>query len=168
VNRASGLPAPTSRAPGPSARRVVVLDTSPLSRLTERPGKSQEVIDCHTWFEGLQRAGFPVCLPEIADYELRRELLRAGQRASITRLDELQQRTHYLPITTSVMRLAAAFWATARNLGRPTARDESLDADVILAAQALSIGTPNVVIATSNPGHLARYVDALPWREIPT
>ena len=96
MNRASGLPAPTSRAPGPSARRVVVLDTSPLSRLTERPGKSQEVIDCHTWFEGLQRAGFPVCLPEIADYELRRELLRAGQRASITRLDELQQRTTLL------------------------------------------------------------------------
>jgi hypothetical protein len=50
--------------------------------------------------------------------------------------------------------------------GRPTAPDLSLDADVILAAQALTLGVPGVVVATSNAAHLRRYVPALPWRQI--
>jgi len=60
-------------------------------------------------------------LPEIADYEVRRELLRAGKVAGIGRLDELKSRLTYLPISTLVMLLAADFWAEARKRGRPTA-----------------------------------------------
>ncbi len=57
---------------------------------------------------------------------------------------------------------AAAFWATARQQGQPTADDNALDADVILAAQAylLSEEEEDPVIATTNVGHLSRFVKA--------
>ena len=86
---------------------------------------------------GLLVRGVEVFIPEIADYEVRRELLRAGKTAGVMRLGELQKVFTYLPITTSVMRRAAALWAAARNQGRPTADPKALDGDVILAAQAL-------------------------------
>ncbi|MEX2261699.1 MAG: hypothetical protein WD696_07095 [Bryobacteraceae bacterium] len=47
-------------------------------------------------------------IPEIADYEVRRELLRAGKEKGLGRLDAL-------PITTPVMLKAAEFWATLLN-----------------------------------------------------
>jgi len=45
----------------------------------------------------------------------------------------------------------------------PTADPKELDADVILAAQALESGG---IVATENVGHLGRYVTAKSWREI--
>jgi hypothetical protein len=41
-----------------------------------------------------------------------------------------------------------------------------LDADVVLAAQALTLGAAPVVIATSNVGHLSRFVPAELWQNI--
>lgn len=72
----------------------------------------------------------------MADYEVRRELLRAGRLRSVERLDELAAELDYLPLDTASMRRAAEFWALARNLGTPTADPREIDADVILAAQA--------------------------------
>ena len=66
----------------------------------------------------------------------------------------------------AAMRLAAELWAQARNTGRPTASDADLDADVILAAQALTLGVADVVVATTNPGHIARFVPAEFWQNI--
>ena len=63
------------------------------------------------------------------------------------------------------MRMAADLWAQARNIGQPTAPDPAIDADVILAAQAISLNTP-VVVATGNPGHLNRFVPAELWANI--
>ena len=42
----------------------------------------------------------------------------------------------YAPITTPVMLKAVKFWAAARKMGRQSADDVSLDADMILSAQA--------------------------------
>jgi len=58
--------------------------------------------------------------------------------------------------------------AKARNEGYPTADDKSLDADVILAAQAavLQESWETTVIATTNVGHLSRFVEASWWNEI--
>ena len=145
---------------------VVLLDAGPLGMLTQRPGYSQDVFDCQAWFEMCESAKVPIYLPEIADYEVRRELLRARKTASVARLDAMRDRTRYLPITTAAMRLAATLWATARQQGRPTAPDDSLDADMILSAQALDLGMSGLVIATSNPRHLSRFDPARPWREI--
>ena len=42
------------------------------------------------WLAGLISAGIEVRVPEIADYEVRRELLRVGSTRGIERLDELK------------------------------------------------------------------------------
>ena len=63
----------------------------------------------------------------------------------------------FLPIETAATRQAAAFWAEARQQGRPTAPDPALDGDVILAAQAATLDRTDVIVATSNPKHLSRW-----------
>jgi predicted nucleic acid-binding protein len=105
-------------------------------------------------------------VPEIADYEIRRELLRANKTPGITRLDGLIQTVEYLPITTVAMRQAAQFWAQARQQGLATAGDNTIDADMILAAQATTLGVANFVIATTNVKHLSRFVPADLWQNI--
>jgi predicted nucleic acid-binding protein len=107
-----------------------------------------------------------VIVPEIADYEVRRELLRANRRRGLSNLDQLVVQLEYLPLTTAAMRRAAELWAQARQQGQPTAASASLDADVILAAQALTLAAAAVVIATANPGHLARFAPAELWQNI--
>jgi hypothetical protein len=106
-----------------------------------------------------------VILPEIADYEVRRELIRIQSNYALANLDALGFRLEYLPLSTYMMRLAAAFWAHARKAGQPTASDPALDGDVILAAQAQSLAA-NVLVATTNPGHLVRFVPAELWTNI--
>jgi predicted nucleic acid-binding protein len=109
-----------------------------------------------------------VIVPEIADYEVRRELLRAKKERGLARLDALTSRLEYLPITTAAIRQAAVFWAQARQQGHPTADDKALDGDVILAAQALTLGAAEVVIATTNVGHLSRFAPAALWPDLTT
>ena len=109
-----------------------------------------------------------VVVPEIADYEIRRELIRARRARGIDRLDALIRQTSYLAIATLAMRRAASLWASARQAGRPTASDPALDVDVILAAQADTIDEDDVVVATTNAQHLSRYVTAAHWLDIPT
>jgi predicted nucleic acid-binding protein len=113
----------------------------------------------------LLAAGRRVILPEIADYEVRRELIRINRRRSLGVLDGLASQFEYLPLTTAVMRRAAELWAAARQAGQPTAAAADLDGDVILAAQALSLGVP-VVVATTNVRHLAQFVPADGWQNI--
>jgi hypothetical protein len=106
-------------------------------------------------------------VPEIADYEVRRELVRASKSRAIERLDELCQGLRYQPLATSIMRDAAALWADARNRGAATAHDLALDGDVILAAQARDLAEQgSVVVATTNVKHLARYVEARVWSDV--
>jgi len=143
----------------------ILLDTSPLSVLTQ-PTATSIRRDVDAWVTKRFRAGDRLIIPEIADYEVRRELLRAGKLAGIGRLDELCAAWEYDPLTTGTMQLAAQLWADARNAGRPAARDTALDGHVILAAQARSFGDDSVIVATSNPKHLEQFVDARPWGEI--
>jgi hypothetical protein len=58
------------------------------------------------------------------------------------------------------------FWAEARRRGRPTAHEKTLDADAILAGQAATLYEKEVVVATANPRHLARFVAADRWQAI--
>ena len=87
----------------------------------------------------------------------------------IERLDQLRNDLrYYVPITTAAMRKAAELWANARRRGLATADDKEIDADVILAAQALLFAGlgDELFVATYNTRHLARYLDARHWREI--
>jgi predicted nucleic acid-binding protein len=94
------------------------------------------------------------------------ELLRANKARGLARLDALAARLEYLPLTTAAMRQAAVFWAQARQQGRPTADARALDGDVILAAQAMTLGATDVVMATTNVGHLSRFAPAALWPDI--
>lgn len=145
----------------------MLLDTGPLG-LVSHPKAATENKKAAQWLLGLLSDGIDVLIPELADYELRRELLRAGKTRSVAVLDRYKATLGYVPITTEAMLVAADFWATARRQGKPTAPDPALDGDVILAAQAVVLGRggDDVVIATTNVGHLSRFVPAREWEYV--
>ncbi|MBN3894853.1 MAG: nuclease [Nostoc sp. NOS(2021)] len=147
--------------------QVILLDAGPLGLVTN-PKLSPESFACTQWLQLLVSSGSRVIIPEIADYEVRRELLRANKVKGIARLDELSQLLEYLPITTAAMRQAALFWAQARQQGQPTAGDKTIDGDIILVAQAITLNVADVAIATTNVGHLSRFVAADLWQNIKT
>lgn len=147
--------------------RVILLDAGIIGLVTN-PKLSAESFACTQWLQILVSSGNRVIIPEIADYEVRRELLRANKVKGIARLDELTQFLEYLPITTVAMRQAALFWAQARQQGQPTAGDKTIDGDIILVAQAVTLAVPDIVIATTNVGHLSRFVSADLWQNIST
>ena len=120
------------------------------------------------WTRERLRDGSRLAIPEIADYEVRRELLLAGLQPSLNVLNALQAALDYLPITTPILRQAALLWAEARQQGIPTADRHALDGDVILAATAhVLIGVGHdVLVATTNVGHLSRFTPAQRWQDI--
>lgn len=118
--------------------KIVLLDSRPLGLVTN-PKRGADADACKAWMQGLLAAGHRVLVPEIADYELRRELLRAGKIIGLRALDALQVSLGYLPITTAAMLQAAAFWAQARQTRLQTADNLILDADMSLAAQAATL-----------------------------
>ena len=147
--------------------RLILLDAGPLGLVTN-PKESDASLACNEWLTSMLAQGCEVMVPEGADYEVRRELVRVRRPVGIARLDELAERIGYLPITTDVWRRAAELWAQTRNAGKPTAHPAELDCDVILAAQAQLAAEDgfDVIVATTNVGHLARFVDARPWEMI--
>ena len=146
---------------------LVILDSGPLGMVTN-PRAEGVNRECSEWLRRLVNRGVQVAVPEIADYEIRRELLRAGRHDGLTRLDALNAAVRYLPLTTAVMRKAAEFWAQARLQGNQTAADKALDADMILSAQCESVkhDGDDAVVATTNVGHLSLFTDARHWRDI--
>jgi predicted nucleic acid-binding protein len=147
--------------------RVVVLDAGPFG-LVSGPGVRPTSARCQRWARSLLAAGVRVVVPEVADYEVRRELIRRGATAGLVRLDRVVAGLDFAPITRDAMLLAAELWARARRGGYPMAGPDALDADCILAAQALTIVLPGdtLVVATTNPGHLGRFLDARTWDQI--
>jgi len=145
--------------------RVIVLDSGPLGALcaTRSTPTAQA---CERWLEELLAKGERLAIPEIVDYELRRELLRLRKRKSVARLDRLALQLEYWPPTTGAMRRAAEFWAAARQQGQPTAGDNTIDADMILAGQVADSGERDCIVATTNPTHLSRFVSAELWQNI--
>ncbi len=145
---------------------TILLDSGPLGRLAHP--KAEQNAEAREWLATLIFAGVTFVLPEIVDYEHRRKMLHIGSLGSVNYLDELKENIVYAPLNTQVMLRAARLWADARRRGLPTAPENRLDVDVILSAQALDF-TENgdeVIVATTNPRHLARFVDARDWQEI--
>ena len=146
---------------------LVVLDSGPLGLLSN-PTTTGEPSHIRDWALHLVDVGATIVVPEIADYEVRRELLRAGKANGIRRLDQLIEGFVFDPLRTSHFRRAARLWADARNRGLPTAHDAALDGDVLLAAQAIELEAtdPQTVVITTNPKHLEVFVRALRWRDL--
>ena len=147
--------------------RHILLDSSPLGILSN-PSESSEGIAITKWSRELLAAGHRLYLPEIIDYELRRELLRAGKMKSVAKLNGLRAALRFLPVTTAVMLHAAELWAIARKNGFSTGDPKKLDIDVILSAQALSLSVPatDLIVATANVRHISQFVAADEWSNI--
>jgi predicted nucleic acid-binding protein len=148
---------------------IVALDASPLSLLTQRYG-IPEADDCRKWAASLVAAGVKMVIPSITDYEVRRELLRAGKATSIARLDALQNNPafEFLPVSDAALLRAAVLWADARRRGLPTAAPSELDCDIVMVAiiQSSPLPLSDVIVATTNVGHLSRFLPAQNWRTL--
>jgi len=148
--------------------RVVYLDTGPLGLVCHpQPVKDQEPSDFQFWVKKALVKRIRIIIPAVADYELRRELIRNGSTDSITKLDLIESGGYtdfpgiiYLPLSDAAIKRAAEMWADARNKGYSTAQDKALDGDVLVAAQALdhAASSSRFTIATGNLKDIARYV----------
>jgi len=142
---------------------IISLDSGPLSLVTQQRG-AIEADACKQWLAGHLARGTRVVVPEIVEYELRRELLRAKKTRSLKRLDVFisAETDRFIPISRQAVLKAAELWAESRQKGLPTADPKELDIDVIQAAQLLTayVDPNDLTIATANVGHLSRFVRA--------
>lgn len=142
---------------------IYLLDSGPLGLLAhDRPAHRGSI---HAWVLNELSLGSTVYLSEVADYEVRREIKRMIQAnqlpaTRLQRLDSIAQFCKKLPMTTQMWLLASDLWATARTNGVPSAHQASLDADVLLAAQALEVGG---TVVTKNTNHFAPHCSVLSW-----
>src|SRR4030095_14462238 len=148
--------------------KLVLLDTGVLGLATNPKSIVSDAV--LLWIKRLLREGHKPLVPEIADYELRRELVRMVSKTAIVTLDRMGTKLGYLPLDTATMRRAAELWAQSREQGRPLAHEHALDGDVILCAQAQLLADTNprddVIVATTNVGHLRRFDAADEWLAI--
>jgi hypothetical protein len=154
--------------------RLILLDSGPLGLIVRAPSPSRpQVGRCLGWVQTIRASGAIVAIPEIAHYEVRRELHRIRAVGSLRRLEYALNRGsgfRHLTLSTDAIIKAAEFWAFIRNSGIPTASPDALDADAMLAGQAALAGQPGdtVTIATTNLAHLSRFpgIDAQIWDQI--
>lgn len=158
--------------------RVFYLDTGPLGLACYfQPQHTDEAAKFQGWLKAVLLNRSHVVVPAMADYELRRELIRNNFSNSIAQLDLIESGQHldfpgveYLNVTDPAIKRAANMWAEARNRGYATAHDKALDGDLIIAAQALDHAAPasRFALVTTNVKDLARYVGrrARPWNAI--
>jgi predicted nucleic acid-binding protein len=134
---------------------VVLIDSGPLGKITH-PKIDPDVKE---WLQFIEANKIALRVPEISDYEVRRNLLLEGLGKSISRLAKFRQTKRFIPITSEIMVEAAELWAWTRRQGQPTASNEKLDGDVILVAQAIFQKEyfDEVVIVTENPKHISRF-----------
>jgi predicted nucleic acid-binding protein len=151
--------------------RIIPLDAGVVGLLCCSP-TDPDVPECKQWIAGLLSRRAVVIIPDVTDYEVRRELVRLDARGKkkLLRLDAIRSNLKPAEVTPKAWIKAAEFWAIVRRSGLTTAHPMALDADAILAAVAVTVRKPGdtVTIATTNVGHLARFpgIDAREWRLI--
>ena len=159
--------------------RVVYLDSGPLGlACNPRSARGHEAANFRVWLNKTRAQRTRIVVPAIADYEVRRELVRINSPASIAELDRIESGQHpdfpgviHLPLADAALKRAARLWAEARTGGCATAGQGALDGDVIVAPQVLEDAGPSgrFLIATGNVGDIVRYVGmkrAKAWPDI--
>jgi predicted nucleic acid-binding protein len=162
-------------------RRLILLDSGVIGLLLS-PRPFPEVHACERWLDRVEAARISIQIPLICYYEVRREwerlILRdrsvdpvraASSLDSLARLGRFVERTGLSPINAKTIVRASQLWGEARQRGLPTASDEALDADVILAATARQAarGGRDVWVISTNLFHLSRFVPTCRWDEYP-
>lgn len=152
---------------------VIILDTGPLSNCVVHVARRQQTSSisqqCRQWIDDCEHSGRRILIPAVAYYEVLRSLELRGATSQIGRLKEFcLNGDRFMSLTTRHLESAAQLWAQERKEGKPSAGSESLDADVIITAQALSLGLPSsdYVIATTNPAHIAPFAPCDLWTNI--
>jgi len=150
---------------------VIVLDTFPTSCVSKRPGSGVPGVSdrCREWINECEIAGHQIMIPAISYFEALRELEQRQATNQILRLKRFCLQPHrFISLTTAHLELAAKLWGQSRRTGRPTADPHALDGDVIIAAQVISLGlsASELLVATTNPAHLSRYVPSNLWTNI--
>jgi predicted nucleic acid-binding protein len=141
---------------------IVALDARPITQIAH-PRKFDAISE---WVERVAASGRRVVVPEVADYEARRGLLRKEAPRQLEELDVLLDSVLYLPLDTAQMRRAAEVWADARQSGRPFTDDDRLDGDAILIAQTEELGDRrSVTFITKNEKHFSHYINAMWWKD---
>lgn len=133
---------------------VVLLDSTPLGQITH-PNIKPEI---RNWLQNLNEQNIFLLIPEIVDYELRRQLLLNNREKSISRLDAFIKNRLILINRETILK-ACELWAWIRQQGLPTADSKNIDGDVILVAQAILQKEfyDQVIIVTENVKHLSRF-----------
>jgi predicted nucleic acid-binding protein len=136
-----------------------MLDTTPLGQVCRPRWRAEN----SAALDRLDVRHREILIPEIADYELRRELIAQRFVPGLEILDGLARRHRYVPLDTETMRLAAQLWASLRGNGRLPSAPADLGADIILAAQAIQ---QRAAVITANARHLARMVETCTWTDL--
>lgn len=143
-----------------------LLDSNIISKLIHPKHPNNK--DIGEWFISfVNKNGQEIYLSQIVAYEIRRGLLvkklKDSACKSLERYEQFANHLTFLPINTRTFRIAEKLWAEARINGYPTAGDNSLDCDVLIAAQAIEISAS---IITENIKHLKNYVPTHHWKEL--
>jgi hypothetical protein len=128
---------------------IILLDSTPVGLITN-PKATPLAIECQQWLNSLLDRQYHVVLPEIINYEVRRELLRANKINSIRRLDTLKSELAYLPITTEVMLKAEEMWAQVRQQGKPTADNQALNGRCYFSGTSSLASSSGIFLRYSN------------------
>lgn len=134
--------------------KAILVDSTPLGQITH-PKVKPEIRE---WLEKINQQNINLLIPEIVDYELRRQLLLNNRFKSIARLDALIKNRLVLINRETILK-ACELWAWIRQQGLPTADSNNIDGDVILSAQAILQKQfyQEVTIVTENVKHLSRF-----------
>ncbi len=150
---------------------VVLLDTGPLNQLVFAD-KNPALVAI---YDQASAAGLAVVVPDVVRYESRRKFIDMRRRHPrqapllLEKLDAICAAVAMGETNVAVLDLAAELWADARRRGVQTSGDKSIDFDVIIAAHARRMATPqqNVGIVTSNVRHFEGHqVEALTWPQL--
>ncbi len=142
--------------------RSYLLDTNIVSALCAPSHKNNQELAKKLVIH-FDRVAPRLLLSQLVDYEVRRGLLYKQATTGLQRLNKLVSTMELLIITTEHWNKAADLWVKARQMGRPTAGDNSMDADCILAAQAL---VENAIVITQNTRHFDHLVKCIRWEDL--
>lgn len=142
--------------------RVGLIDSGPLGDII-KPHPSADVV---RWVHFVKENKIALRVPEIIDYELRRELILQGLKGnsdsykSIGNLNKYRRTKRFIPLEPSVtLTDACDIWANLRNNNQGTADIKNIDVDVILVTQALSMKKDfeEIIVITGNLSDIRRF-----------
>lgn len=152
---------------------IIFLDTNILGKLSN-PNAHADAIQCKVWFERLLARGVYFVSSELCFYELKRSLILSVKQGNdaegLAQANNLRQLIDVLIVDEEVANMAAEIWSISRLQGTPTAANNSLDIDIIIAAHwpLLVNQFPGryIVVSTTNIKHLRLFTEAEEWQNI--